>query len=858
MDADAPSFAKRLEALPDRDLKVLLSRRAEVAALAGRARPDWDELAAILAQPRSVALALTRLDRFLSQVLQLVCLAGGCLPAAAAEGLGRADLAAAAGGLQRWGLAFADADGALAVPTEVSRLVWNPGGLGAPAARLLENLTIEELRAIAMGLGLSGPELPKRKADLIDAVGGRLRDRETVAAVLRGAPAAARTELERLRRAGGSSRDARLGDAWRYPYVWWPDRERHGGDGPSWLLAHGIVLPEDAVRSSLAVPSEVERGLRGRVFARWEVAAPPLELGPLREEKHPVELVAALDSLVEAWRHSPPPALKEGGAPRREIRRAAGTIGWSEEAAAQLIALGFAAGLLRERELLPEKRSRSSRNPHVLQSRRAVIEVTEAIDGWSEAPEAERWLDLALIWMGSLGEAGPHEVEQTRERLVLDLLAEIEAGRGATAASIGAVLAWRHPAHFPDAAAGAALALAFGRAIGSLGAGGAEPAIGLNDAGGLAFLSRGSVDVAALGRAFPPVMDRCVVTADHRVVVSGLPSSALARLLVRIAEVVSVQPARVYRLTEAALGRALDGGFTAEQILGELRAHATSDVPQNVVALVEDVARRHGRLRVGEAGVYVVADDPALLEAVARSRGLGGALRRIAPTVAVIDGRDRGEVMAALRRAGLMPIADGSAKEHPPEARRERTVRASRPRPRRHPPAEPATFDGAAAARLVAALRSGPSARPSTRPAAGAEDEVHAALVEAARHRRRVEIGYQLASGAPSILTVAPFEVRGQQILAHDPVRFSYHAFDLRRVLWVEAAGTGTRSSPSDARPGALFDQASVAADDALGDDDRDEDDDPDDDDDDGDEAPLADLDRLPRRTVFPARRRRR
>ncbi|MGH2799540.1 MAG: helicase-associated domain-containing protein, partial [Thermoleophilaceae bacterium] len=703
------NFARRLEALAAPDLEILLSRRPEVAALAGRADPGWAELAATLALPRHVALTLMRIDRFLSQVLQLGCIEGGRLTAAVAgrEGLGRADLDAAVSELQRWGLAFSDGAGGVAVPPAVANMVWNPGGLGTSVARLLENVTVDDMRSIAMLLGLHGPMLPKRKRELADAVGARLADSGAMGEILRAAPPAARADLDTLRRAGGSTRGARLRGAWQRHYSWSSMRwdPRGAEDGPGWLLAHGIVLPEDDSQVSMALPAEVERALRGRVFARWDVSAPALELAPLREEKHPVELVIAMDSLLEAWRHASPPALKGGGAPKREIKRAAQTIGWSEEETERLIELGVAAGLLRERELVPEKRNRSRRAPRVLQSRRAVIETNGQIGWWLGRSEAARWLELAHVWLESLGATGEHGFEPVREKLVLQLLGELETGQGATAATIGNVLAWRYPALFADAATGAALALSVGRAVASLCAGGAPTVIGLNNAGRLAFLSSGSVDLEALKRAFPPPADRCLVTADHRVVVSGLPSGELAQMLVRIAEVVSVQPARVYRLTETSLGRALDGGLTAAEILRVLRGHASSEIPRNVVALVEDVARRHGRLRVGTADVYVVADDPAHLELVARDRAVGGSrLRRLSPTVAVIDGRERDEVMAALRRAGLMPVTDRAAEPQASAASPARPVRSS-PSPRRaRTRTEPGALDAAAAARLAAAL----------------------------------------------------------------------------------------------------------------------------------------------------------
>ncbi len=61
------------------------------------------------------------------------------------------------------------------------------------------------------------------------------------------------------------------------------------------------------------------------------------------------------------------------------------------------------------------------------------------------------------------------------------------------------------------------------------------------------------------------------------------------------------------------------------------------------------------------------------------------------------------------------------------------------------------------------------------------------ALIEAARHRQPVEIGYQLASGAPEILVVGPLWVNAYQMHAQDQAASTVRVFDVGRVLWVEA-----------------------------------------------------------------------
>src|SRR5207302_9443675 len=168
---------------------------------------------------------------------------------------------------------------------------------------------------------------------------------------------------------------------------------------------------------------------------------------------------------------------------------------------------------------------------------------------------------------------------------------------------------------------------------------------------------------------------------DLRIIVAGPPEPGLATVLARLADLEAASPARVYRMSEASLRRALDEGMTAAEMAAFLDTRCPTGLPQNVAALIEDVGRRHGRLRVGPATLYLQADDPALLAEVAANRRLRGLhVTLLAPTVAVVQGTDEAAALEALRRAGYMPGVDRAAVEAPRSASARRR-RAPAPQP---------------------------------------------------------------------------------------------------------------------------------------------------------------------------------
>lgn len=748
-------------------------------------------LAAILGQPAAIASAISELNRFVRQVLELACVQGGAVnvKGAAAEGLEEAPLRQAAHDLARWGLAFQEAGG-IVVPAEVRAQLRNPGGLRPPVAALAGTLTVEELRLVIAAHGIKAAAQPKRKPELIDLLGRLLSRPGLVRAVVEAAPPPMRDALRDLRAAGGRSSAfaGKDGRGWYYgARQWrWDARARETPEG--WLASRGLVLPAERDYGVFEVPAEVELALRGRLFADWQPEPPPLRAQALKEDRHPLEVVSAVGVVLEAWREGVP-ALVAGGPPQRELKRLARTLQVDEDRVSSIVSQAFQARLLREREVVPEKMSRSRVKPRVVQTRRAVIEPTEEAAQWQGLPEAARWLSLYRPWVQAqqrwLDASAPGAWTT-----FLEVLQELPEGSGAAPAEIVNRLAWRRPAVFDDDPGVCRWVEGVTVALHELGAAGAPPPVGLTAVGRLA--QRTDLELSQLEAMFPPSVSDCTITADRRVVVTGVPDPALGSLLSRAAEVVSVHPARVYRLSEASLARALNSGLAADEILGTLASRAKRGVPPNVASLVHDVARRHGRLRVGTAGVYVVAGDPSDLVPLTRGR-LGRSLksRLIAPTVAVLDLATPADAIALLRKEGLLPRLDGESDDAPQPPPRP----APAPSPRH--PSSPAEKSRAATA--IAALASALRAAPGDDMGMPASEVARIAALAASR-QSVVEMIVQRA-GSPQLLRFQARFLQGRRLIGVDEQSsFSYarHEVDLLEVPWLRivAATPGAVAFP--------------------------------------------------------------
>ncbi|NED14969.1 helicase C-terminal domain-containing protein, partial [Streptomyces sp. SID9124] len=312
-----------------------------------------------------------------------------------------------------------------------------------------------------------------------------------------------------------------------------------------------------------------------------------------------------------------------------------------------------------------------------------------------------------------------------------------------------------------------------------------------------ALLTGGPAEAAALlAPLLPEPLDHVLLQADLTAVAPGPLERPLAEMLGALADIESKGGATVYRFTPGSVRRALDAGQTAADLHAFLATHSRTPVPQPLSYLIDDVARRHGHLRIGAASSYVRCDDEAVLgEILADKRSAALRLRRIAPTVlaaladpaSLLDGlREMGYAPAAESADGDVLITRAGAHRTPPRS-------APAPVPE-GPPVPDTTLLGAA----VRAIRAGDDAatvvkaQPDTGPAAppGAlprttPAETLVTVQAAAMTGSTVWIGYVNAEGTASQRVIAPVRVEGGFVTAYDHTADEVRTYPLHRITGV-------------------------------------------------------------------------
>ncbi len=301
-----------------------------------------------------------------------------------------------------------------------------------------------------------------------------------------------------------------------------------------------------------------------------------------------------------------------------------------------------------------------------------------------------------------------------------------------------------------------------------------------------------------LAPQLPEPLDHVLLQADLTAVAPGPLQRPLADMLGVLADVESKGGATVYRFTPGSVRRALDAGRAATDLHAFLAAHSRTPVPQPLTYLIDDVARRHGHLRVGAASAYVRCDDDAMLnEILADKRAAGLGLRRLAPTVLAAQADPAG-LLEGLRQMGFAPAAESA----------EGDVLITRTDARRTPPRAapepvpegPPVPDDTLLAAAIRAVRAGDLASTAPRKAKAGEADAGAgsgelprtgsaetlATVQAAvLTGESLWIGYVNAEGAASQRVIAPVRVEGGFVTAYDHTADEVRTYPLHRITGV-------------------------------------------------------------------------
>ncbi len=802
----ARTLVQWLRARSDDELVTLLRRRPDLGL---PAPADITTLANRIAVRTSVQRAVDALDAWQLRVLEALALAGGAHEAPsvarASELLGvdkdNVDISAAIDELAELALVWGEPDELHLSPSVPEALGAYPAGLGRPASQLLRTSS-----DIALAPVLRSMQLPPRSQPASGtAVAAVLGDPAAVARLITDCDDDERAVLERLADGPpvGLVRDAHSG------------LEAIGNqppNAPKRLIARGLLVPIDA--QSVELPREVGlvlRSLRGVAPLGAVAATPPpvatSERSPAEADRAGtsavLDLLRAVDTLAVDWTRHPPAVLRTGGVGARELRRTTRLLDIPEPAAALVIELAAAAGLIGPTNGI---------DPTYLP--------TPDYDAWTRREPADRWVTLAGAWLAMTRQPSLVGQRDERERLITVLGPDVERGtvanlRRSVLAVVSSLPPGAAPLHRADVLARfayeaprrAAVQLKLVEAILS-----EADLVAMTAAGGLTSYGRAVLSDAtsaardAVAIALPAPVDHFLVQPDLTVVVPGPPTPEVARELMMVADLESVGAASVYRITEATVRRALDAGSSAATLTAMLAASSRTPLPQGLTYLIDDVARRHGVLRTGSASAYLRCDDEALLARVLTDRGVRGlGLRLIASTVA-ISTAPVSKVLDTLREAGYAPAAEAadgavvSVAEEAPRAPSRIGGRLARTRP-------PGDLD-AHASELIRRIRAGDAAAERERSAAldraresvsgwqpgmpvpGVTSATTLGLLRGAiRAGQRVSLGYVDADGHPSRHTILPISMAGGSLRGHSPSSRQLEAYALHRITDVDLEG---------------------------------------------------------------------
>ena len=439
--------------------------------------------------------------------------------------------------------------------------------------------------------------------------------------------------------------------------TWGPPRGQIGnikkpGNAIGWLLDNGVLVALDS--NTVALPRDVAIKLRGGKIHKEMVSKAPNLIGKELVQKQ-IDLAAIANiSTILRWceellhnlSDEPPTALRTGGLGVRDLKKIAEHLGIDETCAGFVAELCYLGGLL------------------VIDSDDQILP-TSAFDIWLTKSAEERWYSLVVLWLDTSRVSGL--IGKNSDKNVAPLGPELDrAGASLIRRSTLKVLN-DNPQLTPDVKSLQEIV----KWINPQRANNDYVEWTLREAEWLGITGQGALstfgsnllnekEVLEIESALPKPVDHILIQADNSAVAPGPLTPELASEMGTIADIESRGGATVYRFSDSSIRRGLDHGKTGDQIKTFLSKISKTPMPQPLEYLITDIAKRHGRLRVGSAHTYIRCEDEGLVQQILHDKKCEHLrLRKIAPQVLVTD-FELAEVIGELREFGYLPAAENS------------------------------------------------------------------------------------------------------------------------------------------------------------------------------------------------------
>ena len=571
--------------------------------------------------------------------------------------------------------------------------------------------------------------------------------------------------------------------------TWGPPRGQVGdirkkGTGIHWLLENQLLIPIDT--STVALPREVGIHLRGnKVHQEILISQPKIEGPQIKSADIERAALASIantlrwvQELMNYWSEETPTALQSGGLGVRDMKKASEHLGVDESCTAFIAELAYLAGLLNveaDGRILPSAQ----------------------FDLWQNKEPEDQWRDLVSLWKvtsrvaGLIGRSDSRNItalstELDRSnaalirRLVLELLLE-NPGIAPTVKSAQKAITWRYP-HRRGISITAELVEWTLREAEWLGITGGSAL----SAFGAKFINEN--DDLGINAALPKPVEHILVQADNTAIAPGPLTIEVARMLSTFADIESRGGATVYRFSESSIRRGLDHGHSGDEIKTFLAKTSKTPIPQPLEYLIADVAKKHGKLRVGYANTYLRCEDQAIISAILSDKKLEHlSFRQIAPQVLISD-TESDEAMDELRRAGYFPSgenAQGTVVNMPIQVRSK-----ARPKPPRIIGESLKPSDQMLAS-AIRTLRTGERAakkRPIGEIPRSTANETMDLLNEYLGKGVSLRIGYADSNGGVSLRIIDPLSISLGTLVARDHATNAITPFKIARITGVTTA----------------------------------------------------------------------